>query len=88
MKLDKQYALADEIISNMERYRGLIDILINNDTEEMARTEASKFNNHLKLFRNFYDDSEGIDVDEKNRDEDSLQTLLDSALIEALDAEN
>ena len=54
----------------------------------MARTEASKFNNHLKLFRNFYDDSEGIDVDEKNRDEDSLQTLLDSALIEALDAEN
>ncbi len=88
MKIKRQYSLADEIISNMERYRSLVDILIVMDTEEYARKEAAKFNDYLRLFRHFYDESEGVDVDEKISAEDSLQTLLDSALLEAIEAEN
>ncbi|MAP55596.1 DUF2723 domain-containing protein [Altibacter sp.] len=89
MKVSRQYALADEIISNMERYRSLVDILIVMDTEEFAKQEAQKFNDYLKLFRHFYDESEGVDVNEKPPLEDSsLQTELDSALLEALEAEN
>ena len=70
MKLDKQYSVAEEVISNMERYRGLVDILILHDTEELAREEASKFNNHLMLFRNFYDESEGVDFDKDSQPEE------------------
>ena len=88
MKVQNQYTIADEIISNMERYRSLVDILIVMDTEEYAKKEASKFNDYIKLFRHFYNENEGIDVDKNTSVEDSLQTVLDSALMEAIEAEN
>jgi len=88
MKVQKQYTIADEIISNMERYRSLVDILIVMDTEEYAKKEAAKFNDYIKLFRHFYNENEGIDVDKNAPAEDSLQTVLDSALMDAMEAEN
>ncbi|WP_034259655.1 glycosyltransferase family 117 protein [Altibacter lentus] len=88
MKVNRQYALADEIISNMERYRSLVDILIVMDTEEFAKQEAQKFNDYLKLFRHFYDESEGVDVNKQPPVEDSMQMVLDSALMDAIEAEN
>jgi len=72
MKVQRQFGIADEIISDMEKYRGLVDILIVMDTEEYARPEASKFNDYLKLFRHFYSPEEGLDVD-KRKDKDLLE---------------
>ncbi|WP_432412057.1 glycosyltransferase family 117 protein [Rasiella sp. SM2506] len=65
MKIQRQFGIADEIISDMEKYRGLVDILIVMDSEEFARPEASKFNDYLKLFRHFYSADEGMDVDKR-----------------------
>ena len=63
LKVQRQYRIADEIISDMERYRGLIDIVIAKDTEEFAKKEAVKFNDYLRLFRHFYAEDEGMDLE-------------------------
>ena len=34
--------MADEIISNMERYRSLVDIVIVYDSEEYGKSEATQ----------------------------------------------
>lgn len=88
MKVQRQYTIADEIISNMERYRSLVDILIVMDSEAYAKKEAAKFNDYIKLFRHFYKESEGIDVNKNAPVQDTLQTLLDSAVLDAIEAEN
>ncbi|TVZ25792.1 putative membrane protein YfcA [Gillisia sp. Hel_I_86] len=55
---ERQYNFADDIITDMERYRSLIDLLFRNGEQEFARKKAEEFNNYLKLFPRFYDDSE------------------------------
>lgn len=55
---DRQYNFADNIITDMERYRSLIDLLFRNGEQEFARKKAEEFNNYLKLFPRFYDESE------------------------------
>jgi len=55
---DRQYKYADDIITDMERYRSLIDLLFRSGQQEFARQKAEEFNNYLKLFPRFYDDSE------------------------------
>ena len=47
LKLHRQEVIADEIFSDMGRYRSLIDILVVMDKEEYARKEADKFNGYL-----------------------------------------
>jgi hypothetical protein len=88
MKVQRQYTIADEIISNMERYRSLVDILIVMDTEEYAKKEAAKFNDYIKLFRHFYKESEGIDVEKDTPVEDSLEIGLDSSVLDGIEVEN
>jgi tetratricopeptide (TPR) repeat protein len=63
LKLKRQYTMPDEIISAMEYYRSLVDIVIISDNEEYARAEAAKFNDYLKLFRHFYSDDEKMDLE-------------------------
>ncbi len=58
---DRQYNFADDIITDMERYRSLIDLLFRNGEQEFARKKAEEFNNYLKLFPRFYDESEEAD---------------------------
>ncbi|WP_034919554.1 protein O-mannosyl-transferase family [Gillisia sp. CAL575] len=55
---ERQYNFADDIITDMERYRSLIDLLFRNGEQEFAREKAEEFNNYLKLFPRFYDESE------------------------------
>ena len=55
---ERQYNFADDIITDMERYRSLIDLLFRNGEQEFARKKAEEFNNYLKLFPRFYDESE------------------------------
>jgi hypothetical protein len=85
MKIQRQYGMADEIISDMERYRGLIDILIAKDTEEIARKEADKFNDYLKLFRHFYSEDEGMDLDKELKKDSVIEIPLDSSILEAVE---
>jgi tetratricopeptide (TPR) repeat protein len=79
MKIKRQYALADEIISNMERYRSIVDITIVLDSEEYGKDNATEFNNHLTLFRHFYGEEEGIDLESEPEGEEGIETEVDSA---------
>jgi hypothetical protein len=56
--MDRQFKYADEIITDMERYRALVDLLFVNTEQEFAKEKAEEFNNYLKLFPGFYDDEE------------------------------
>lgn len=80
MKVTRQYKMADEIISNMERYRSIVDIVIVYDTEEYGKAEATKFNDYLKLFRHFYSENEGIDPEKLEDPEDTTILQADSII--------
>jgi hypothetical protein len=57
LKTDNQEKLFEDIYTDIQRYKGLIDVLIEYDTE-FAETEGDIFNNYLKLFKHFYGDDE------------------------------
>ncbi|MFN4762398.1 DUF2723 domain-containing protein [Gillisia sp. Q332] len=86
---ERQFEYADNIITDMERYRSLIDLLFINGEQEFARKKADEFNNYLKLFPHFYDDSEGVEEPEmptREAIENELQKVqkldsLDSTLL-------
>jgi hypothetical protein len=86
LKIQRQYGIADEIISDMERYRGLIDILIVKDTEEVARKEADKFNDYLRLFRHFYSEDEGMDLDREKTKDSTIEIPLDAESLDSIEA--
>ncbi len=76
---DNQERLFEDIYIDIQRYKGLIDVLANYD-EELAEKEKDIFNNYLRLF-NFYGEEDEADV--KSIDEDIAN---DSATtIEAVD---
>lgn len=58
--LERQYRYADEIISSIERYRSLVDLLIINQDEEIVKEKAMEFNEYLELFDHFYGEEENI----------------------------
>ncbi len=54
--LDEQYKNLEDIIGDMEGYRRIIDILIENNDREMAEKETVVFNEHIDQFSHFYQD--------------------------------
>lgn len=60
---ERQYSYADEIITDMERYRGLIDMMARYEDRETVQKKAEEFNSYLKLFRNFYREDEDYETD-------------------------
>jgi pentatricopeptide repeat protein len=54
--LDQQYDKIDDIITDMESYRRVIDVLIENDDREMAEKETLIFNEYIDKFNHFYKD--------------------------------
>ena len=54
--LDRQYEQLDEILADMEAYRRVIDMAIENDDRELAEKETQQFNELLDQF-GFYQDS-------------------------------
>ncbi|TRZ46382.1 DUF2723 domain-containing protein [Robertkochia solimangrovi] len=48
LDVESQYMLGDDIITNVERYRSLIDIIITNGDKELGMEEASKFNEYME----------------------------------------
>ena len=54
--LDRQYEQIEEILADMEAYRRVLDIAIENDDRELADRETQRFNEQLDQF-GFYRDS-------------------------------
>ncbi|MCP9198706.1 DUF2723 domain-containing protein [Gramella sp. GC03-9] len=79
--VDRQYLYADEIITEMERYRGLINLLSVYEDAATVREKAEEFNSYLKLFRHFYRDEEQIETSsfEDQLNEEMLQQGLDGS---------
>lgn len=69
MTYENQIANADEIFTEIEKYRSLVDILIIQQDTEMVKEKAAEFNSYLEKFSHFYQDSESEDVDQDLLDE-------------------
>ncbi|MGB1308435.1 MAG: DUF2723 domain-containing protein [Oceanihabitans sp.] len=52
LKTNKQMQLGDLIITDIERYKALVDVVLEYD-DEMAKTETKTFTNYLQLFDHF-----------------------------------
>lgn len=61
---DNQRQLIEEIYTDIERYRGLVDVLMAYEDEDFIKAEMQKFNNFLRLFTGDpEDEDEQIDED-------------------------
>ncbi|QLE01390.1 DUF2723 domain-containing protein [Galbibacter sp. BG1] len=54
LDIDTQYNYASDIVSDVERYRSLLDIVVGNDNKEFALPETKTFNDYLERFSHFY----------------------------------
>ena len=59
LKLENQYEYGEEIITAVEQYRNLLDMLVINEEEgeKLIPEKAREFNNYLMLFEFFGDDN-------------------------------
>ncbi|AFL80448.1 putative permease [Aequorivita sublithincola DSM 14238] len=87
LKFNKQRAIASDIISDMERYRSLVQLAVVYDDETFARAEAKKFNEYLKLFRHFYSPDEAMDLDKDIEPDSTMEIPLDSNLLKKMEEE-
>ncbi|MCB4806828.1 DUF2723 domain-containing protein [Tamlana sp. 62-3] len=71
LKIDMQERLFEDIYTDIQRYKSLLDVLVANDLE-FAEKEGEVFNNHLRAFKYFYGDEDIT--------EDEVQTELDLPL--------
>ncbi len=69
MSYEEQIDNADEIFTQIEKYRSLVDILIIHQDTEMVKDKAAEFNSYLEKFSHFYQDSESENVDQELLDE-------------------
>jgi hypothetical protein len=72
LKIDNQDRLFEDIYTDIQRYKGLVDVLIKYDIE-FAETESDIFNNYLRSFRHFYGDSEPEPEPSENTKVDSSE---------------
>jgi tetratricopeptide (TPR) repeat protein len=72
LELRYQNSIFDEIYSDLGRYRALIEILVEFDTEEYAKKEASKFNGFLRMFNSDPAEDSLIDTDLNPTESDTL----------------
>ncbi|RSK39766.1 DUF2723 domain-containing protein [Mangrovimonas spongiae] len=69
LKIENQYNLLEDILTDIERYRGILDVLDEYD-EAFSKTENNIFSDYLDLFSHFYEDEEtespkqDIDIDD------------------------
>ena len=61
LSLSRQRDYAEDIVTDIERYRSLVDVLARNNDQELLPKKAEEFNEYLRKFSNFY----GSDEEEK-----------------------
>ena len=72
LSYEKQSELVDQITSEIQRYRSLVDMLIYVQDDEMMQKEAETFNSYLELFEY------GNQIEDMPSDEQLMRRLLDS----------
>ncbi len=87
LKFNRQRNIAQEIISDVERYRSLVKIAVIFDEEDFGREEARKFNDYLKMFRHFYSPDEALKIDGDIQSDSTINIPLDSGLFEEIKQE-
>jgi hypothetical protein len=58
LPISRQRDYAEHIITDIERYRSLIDLLARNKDNELLPKKAEEFNNYLRKFSHFYSEEE------------------------------
>jgi len=58
LSLENQTRYLDQIVTDIERYRSLVDITVVYNDKDFALKETEKFNNYLQLFKHFMSDDE------------------------------
>lgn len=76
LKVEQQGRLFEDIYTDIQRYKGLVDILVQYDIE-LAQTESEVFNDHLALFRHFTGEEDEVEIPVEP---DSVDMASDSAL--------
>lgn len=79
LEIATQERYISEIVTDIERYRGLVDILIIYNDKDFALEETQKFNGFLKLFSHFGGDSEPEEtypLDDKDVAKDTLDSII------------
>lgn len=84
LSLENQKRYIEEIFTDIERYRSLVDVLVVYKDTDFALEESKKFNNHLKLFEHFMGSDEPV---KETPIIDEGDAFLDS-LIKSINAEN
>ncbi len=72
LELKEQYRYAEEIVTNVERYRSVVDLLLINQDRELIDEKADEFNRYIGLFTRLYSADEGYDDDEIRKQEEDL----------------
>ncbi len=72
LELKEQYRYAEEIVTNVERYRSVVDLLLVNQDREMIEEKADEFNRYIGLFTRLYSEDEGYDEEELRKQEEDL----------------
>ncbi|MCK7589777.1 DUF2723 domain-containing protein [Subsaxibacter sp. CAU 1640] len=78
LSIESQTELLDEIVTDIERYRSLVDILVVYQDKDFAMKETEKFNNYLKLFSHFMGEEPREDMQQQDRDIplDTIDSIL------------
>lgn len=82
---NRQRNVADEIITDMERYRSLVRVVAVFDDEDYGKNEAKKFNDYINMFGHFYSPDERLDLDKDIRRDSPIKIPLDSSLMERIE---
>ncbi|WP_323789249.1 DUF2723 domain-containing protein [Psychroserpens sp.] len=80
LSIENQTRYLDEIVSDIERYRGLVDLLVIYNDKDLALQETEKFNNYLRLFRHFTDEEDSDEEEFIREDADIAKDTIDSIL--------
>ncbi|WP_109435650.1 DUF2723 domain-containing protein [Aquimarina sp. AU119] len=77
LELKDQYRYAEDIVTNVERYRSVVDLLLMNRDREMIEEKADEFNKYLDLFTRLYSEDEKYDDDEaiRRQEEELIKEL-------------
>lgn len=78
LTIENQTRYLDEIVTDIERYRSLVDLLVIYNDKEFAMEETEKFNNYLNLFKHFMGEEPQQQAPREERDlaTDTIDTLL------------
>ncbi len=79
LSIENQTRYIDEIVTDIERYRSLVDLLVIYNDEDFALKETAKFNNYLELFKHFSsEETEDVEPlrEERDLEVDTINDLL------------